>query len=168
MLTPCCPFIPPPPPERPGARSGEGGGPSQSSNIGVFDHTNYLKWGWGLKSRNNRLDGSNKKVYSSSLLRWASNVCVFDHTNYLKWRWGLILTIIKIKYPCQQIIKDHMGFYMGPIWATHMGLTRVLQHRSIQERHGSNHIGHKWEPYGSCSGFGSSVPYPVSICRIDF
>ena len=29
-----------------------------------------------------------------------------------------------------------MGFYIGPIWATHMGLTRVLQHGSIQDRHG--------------------------------
>ena len=113
MLTPCCPFIPPPPPERPGARSGEGGGPSQSSNIGVFDHTNYLKWGWGLKSRNNRLDGSNKKVYSSSLLRWASNVCVFDHTNYLKWRWGLILTIIKNKISLPANNKGPYGILYG-------------------------------------------------------
>ena len=29
-----------------------------------------------------------------------------------------------------------MGFYMGQIWATHMGLTKGLQHGSIQDRHG--------------------------------
>ena len=39
-------------------------------------------------------------------------------------------------------------FHTGPTWA--------------------NHLGHKWEPYGSFFGFGPSGPYPASICRIDF
>ena len=61
-----------------------------------------------------------------------------------------------------------MGFYMGPIWAPHMGLGWDLQHGSIWCPHGQTHMGHKWEPYGFYSGFGPSGPCPANLCRIDF
>ena len=57
--------------------------------------------------------------------------------------------------PSQQKIRDqqgpHMGFYMSPIWAPHMGLGWDLQHGSMWHPHGQTHMGHKWEPYGSYS-----------------
>ena len=61
-----------------------------------------------------------------------------------------------------------MGFYMGPIWATHMGLGWDLQHGSTWYPHGQTHMGRKWESYGSYSGFGPSGPCPANLCRIDF
>ena len=42
---------------------------------------------------------------------------------------------------------------MGPIWEPHMGLRWDLQHGSMWYPHGQIHLGHKWEPYGSYSGF---------------
>ena len=45
-----------------------------------------------------------------------------------------------------------MGFYMGPIWATHKGLMRDLQHGSMLDPHGQsnvetcgNYMGPVWE-----------------------
>ena len=74
--------------------------------------------------------------------------------------------------PSQQKIWDQqgarMGFYMGPIWATHMGLGWDLQHGSMWYPHGQTHMGQKWKPYGSYSGFGPSGPCPANLCRIDF
>ena len=61
-----------------------------------------------------------------------------------------------------------MVFYMGPIWAPHMGLRWDLQQGFIWYPHGQTHVGHKWEPYGSYSGFGPSGPCPASNRRIDF
>lgn len=79
---------------------------------------------------------------------------------------------VDIQIPSQQKIWDpqgpHMGFYMGPIWAPHMGLGWDLQHGSMWYPHGQTHMGHKWEPYGSYSGFGPSGPCPANLCRIDF
>ena len=60
----------------------------------------------------------------------------------------------------------HMGFYMGPLWAPHMGLRWDFQHGFMWYPLGQTHMGHKWEPYGSHSGFGPSGPCPVNLCRI--
>ena len=41
-----------------------------------------------------------------------------------------------------------MGIYMGPIWATHKGLMRDLQHGSTSNPHGQSHMGTIWVQYG--------------------
>ena len=41
-----------------------------------------------------------------------------------------------------------MGIYMGPIWATHKGLMRDLQHGSTLDPHGQSHMGTIWVQYG--------------------
>ena len=41
-----------------------------------------------------------------------------------------------------------MGIYMGPLWATHKGLMRDLQHGSMLDPHGQSHIGTIWVQYG--------------------
>ena len=40
-----------------------------------------------------------------------------------------------------------MGIYMGPIWATHKGLMRDLQHGSTLDPHGQSHMGTIWVQY---------------------
>ena len=49
-----------------------------------------------------------------------------------------------------------------------MGLRWDLQHGFMWFPLGQTHMGHKWEPYGSYSGFGPSGPCPVNLCRIYF
>ena len=41
-----------------------------------------------------------------------------------------------------------MGIYMGPIWATHKGLTRNLQHGSMLDPHGQSNVETTWVQYG--------------------
>ena len=41
---------------------------------------------------------------------------------------------------------------MGPIWATHKGLMRDLQHGSMLDPHGQSNVGNMWELYGSSMG----------------
>ena len=41
-----------------------------------------------------------------------------------------------------------MGIYMGPIWATHKGLMRDLQHGSMLDPHGQSQMGTIWVQYG--------------------
>ena len=49
-----------------------------------------------------------------------------------------------------------MGIYMGPIWATHKGLMRDLQHGSMLDPHGQSHMGTIWVQYGKINPYLSS------------
>ena len=49
-----------------------------------------------------------------------------------------------------------MGIYMGPIWATHKGLMRDLQHGSTLDPHGQNHMGTIQVQYGKINPHFSS------------
>ena len=57
-----------------------------------------------------------------------------------------------LQIPSKQKIYDphgpQMGIYMGPIWATHKGLMRDLQHGSMLDPHGQSHMGTIWVQYG--------------------
>ena len=52
-----------------------------------------------------------------------------------------------------------MGIYMGPIWATHKGLMKDLQHGSMLDPHGQSNMGTIWELYGSSKGKKSTHIY---------
>ena len=49
-----------------------------------------------------------------------------------------------------------MGIYMGPIWATHKGLMRDLQHGSMLDPHGQSHM----ELYGFSMGKSTHIYLP--------
>ena len=80
------------------------------------------------------------------------------------------MAAIPISQPANNIgpIREPYGILYGSNMANTYGTDKGFATRFYTGPTWTNHIGHKWEPYGSFSGFGPSGPYPVGICRIDF
>ena len=74
------------------------------------------------------------------------NLCQPTHLSPIPQNGRVYLAEILYEVPSQQKIWDqqgpHMEFYMGPIWAPHMGLGWDLQHSSMWYPHGQTHMGH--------------------------
>ena len=114
-----------------------------------------------------------KKIDSGIRSQWPFEKYTSTHAfKSISPKWPVYLAEILYEVPSQQKIWDqqgpHMEFYMGPIWAPHMGLGWDLQHSSMWYPHGQTHMGHNMGTIWVLFWIWPRRPMPANLCRINF